>query len=216
MLMGEREKREILRYLGAGHSDAGLDAMIERAWKETGAAARPRHIARLVDAESRGDTVILDGEAIGSRSLAGHLAGCGQAFLFACTLGPGVDTLIKRFSIVEMPMAPVLQACAAAFIEAYADEAQKELEAYGKEHGLYLRPRYSPGYGDFPLSCQRFFFAALDITKRLGVSLTENCMMVPFKSITAVVGLSADPSLCHVHRCMSCTALDCPFRKEAV
>lgn len=212
----ELDKKEILRYMGASHSNDTLDAMISRAQKETEAAARPRHTYRLVDLRTEDSAVILGGTRIESTTLAQHLAGCRQAFLFACTLGPGVDTLIKRFSIAEMPMVPVLQACSAAYIEACADQAQLELERYAETHGLYLRPRYSPGYGDFPLSCQQFLFAALEIPKKLGVSLTENYLMVPFKSITAVVGLSSDPSLCHVHKCMTCLSKNCPFRKETL
>ena len=112
-----------------------------------------------------------------------------------------------------MPMVPVLQACAAAYTEEQADLAQADIEVYAAARGLYLRPRYSPGYGDFPLTCQRFLFEALQVSKKIGITLTENCFMLPTKSITGVVGLSADPSLCHVGKCMTCSAEDCPFRK---
>lgn len=208
------DKQEILRYLGAPHSNETLDALISRAQKELEAAARPRHTYRLVEVQTEGGAAALGGTRIESGSLAQHLAGCREAFLFACTLGPGVDALIKRATFTEMPMVPVLQACSAAYIEVYADQAQQELEAYAARRGLYLRPRYSPGYGDFPLSAQEFFFAVLGIPKRLGVALTENYLMVPFKSVTAVVGLSPDPSLCHIRRCMACPTKNCPFRKE--
>ncbi len=212
----EWDKGEILRYLGAPRSDEALDGFIARAQKEVEAAARPRHTYRLVEARVEENKVSLGGTTLESPSLAKHLAGCEKAFLFACTLGPGVDALIRRFTITEMPLVPVLQACSAAYIEAYADKAQEELEAFAKEKGLYLRPRYSPGYGDFPLSAQEFLFRALEIPKKLGVALTENYLMVPFKSITAVIGLSPDPARCHIHRCMACPAQDCPFRKENV
>lgn len=210
----ELDRGEILRYMGAQRGGGALDGMVDRAEKLVADAARPRHVYRLVDVLPEAGGIVLGGAEVESESLAGHLAGCGQAFLFACTLGPGVDVLIKRYTIAEMPLVPVLQACAAAFIEAYADKAQAELEEYAKGKGLFLRSRYSPGYGDFPLCYQRLFFDALEIPKRLGVFLTENFLMVPFKSITAVVGLSSDPSSCHVRRCMVCKAQGCPFRKE--
>ncbi len=210
----ELDKQEILRYLSAPHSNETLDGLIDRAQKEVASAARPKHTYRLVNIQVKEPAVILGSTSFESKSLSQHLAGCEKAFLFACTLGPGVDILIKRFTIMDMPLVPVLQACSAAYIEAYADKAQLELEDYAKENGLYLRPRYSPGYGDFPLASQEFFFSALEIPRKLGVALTENYLMVPFKSITAVVGLSPDPSLCHIHRCMVCQAQNCPFRKE--
>lgn len=212
----EVDTREIYRYLGASHSDGVLDSMVSRAQREMEAAAHPKHTSRLLPIEAGKDAVTCGGIRLESQALAQHLAGCQQAFLFACTLGPGVDRLIKRYSITEMPMVPVLQACSAAYIEAYADKAQLELEEYTKGQGLYLRPRYSPGYGDFPLSYQTFLFSALDIPQKLGVALTENFLMVPCKSITAVIGLSPDPSLCHIHKCMTCSAENCPFRKETL
>ena len=135
--------------------------------------------------------------------------------MVAFTLGPGVDTLIKRYELTELSLVPVLQACAAVYTEEQADKAQSGLEQYAKERGLYLRPRYSPGYGDFPLSCQRFLFDALQVSKKIGITLTDNYFMLPMKSITGVVGLSPDPSLCHVRKCMSCSAQRCPFRRDA-
>lgn len=209
------KKSEVLRYLGVPAGDeTALDGMLERAKREIEQAAQPRHISRKFPLEVKGDSVKIGGAEIHSRSLANHMRGCGEAFLFALTLGAGVDTLIRRCSITDIPFVPVLQAYAAAYTEECADKAQEELERNAAEQGLYLRPRFSPGYGDFSLEAQKFFFSALDITKRIGVFLTDSCLMVPFKSITAIIGLSSDPSLCHIGKCMICTASDCPFRKE--
>lgn len=210
------DRQEILRYMGASGSGDALEAMISRAEEEVKQAAKPRHVFRRIPltVDLPGGSVTLAGTRIESRDLAQHLRGCREGFLFACTLGPAVDTLVKRYTLLEPAMMPVVQAAAAAYTEFCADEAQRELEDYAAEHSLYLRPRYSPGYGDFSLSCQRFLFDALEITKKIGVALTEGFMMIPFKSVTAVIGLSDDPSLCHVNKCMTCTAINCPFRKE--
>lgn len=210
------DRSEILRYLGtSGSGETVLNEMIERAEREIERAAAPKHLSRKFSIVVGENSVKIGGTELISRNLAEHLQGCKEAFLFALTLGAGVDTLIRRYTVSEMPFVPVLQACAAAYTEQSADEAQRELEKYAAERGLYLRPRYSPGYGDFSLESQKFFFAALDISKKIGVSLTESFLMIPFKSITAVIGLSSDPSLCHVGKCMTCTALNCPFRKES-
>jgi len=210
------DRNEILRYLGAAGSDENvLNEMIDRAEREIERTANPKHLFRKFPIEVTKGSVRIGGTELISRNLAEHLQGCKEAFLFALTLGTGVDALIRRYTVSEMPFVPVLQACAAAYTEQCADEAQREPEQYAAEHGLYLRPRYSPGYGDFSLESQKFFFAALDISKKIGVSLTDSCLMIPFKSITAVIGLSSDPSLCHVGKCMTCTALNCPFRKES-
>lgn len=210
-------RSEILRYMGIPSSDNTLDAMIDRAEAEVITASRPKHVYKHIDVDvnlSEG-RVLLAGTPIESHDLAGHLNGCREGFLFASTLGIGVDSLVKRYSLTEPPMLPVIQAVAAAYTEYCADEAQREVEAFAAERGLYLRPRYSPGYGDFQLSCQRFIFDALQISKNIGVSLTDSFLMVPFKSVTAVIGLSSDPSQCHINKCMTCSATNCPFRKES-
>ena len=79
----------------------------------------------------------------------------------------------------------------------------------------HLTDRFSPGYGDFPFSQQRDFFDVLDITRRIGVSLTESGLMLPQKSVTALIGVSDRPQA-HRHRgCASCILFeDCGFRKE--
>ena len=203
--------------MGVSASDSTLDAMIDRAEAEVKSAARPNHVSRHIDidVDLPAGRVALGGTAVWSRTLAGHLEGCREGFLFACTLGIRVDQLVKRYSFTNIPMLPVIQAVAAAYTEYCADASQRELEEYAEGRNLYLRPRYSPGYGDFSLECQRFFFEALQISKKIGVSLTDSLLMVPFKSITAVIGLSDDPARCHIGRCMSCNSKNCPFRKEA-
>lgn len=210
------DKKEILRYLGAENSGTALDDMISRAENEIIHASRPKHVYRLVDIEPGENVVIADNAEIKSKDLARHLRGCRNGFLFACTLGPEVDSLVKRYSLTDLPMLPVAQAVASAYTEYCVDQAQKELETYASGNGLYLRPRYSPGYGDFSLQYQRFFFRHLEIQKRIGVCLTDACLMIPFKSVTAIIGLSSDPSQCHINRCMVCSAQNCPFRKDDV
>ncbi len=54
-----------------------------------------------------------------------------------------------------MSKAVILQACAATVIEAYCDEQQDFIKEEAGKQGLYLRPRFSPGYGDFPLTYQK-------------------------------------------------------------
>ena len=207
-------KQEILRYLGASADTDQLDDLISGAEEKIKSCAHPRHVFRRFPISVEENSVTIGSRSLFSRDLANHLRGCSEAFLFALTLGTEIDFLIRRSTISEMPLVPVLQACAAAYTEECADRAQQELERIALEDSLYLRPRYSPGYGDFDLSNQKLFFDFLDITKRIGVTLTEDCLMIPFKSITAIIGLSHDPSLCHIGKCMTCKLTDCPFRKE--
>lgn len=52
--------------------------------------------------------------------------------------------------------------------------------------GETLAPRRSPGYGEMPLETSREIVAKLDATRRIGVAVTDSCLLVPSKSVTAV------------------------------
>ena len=79
--------------------------------------------------------------------------------------------------------------------------------------GLYLRPRFSPGYGDFPLSCQEGLLNGLQAGKRIGITLTEGSLMMPSKSVTAVIGISENKEFCTVTGCEICEKTDCAYRR---
>ena len=73
----------------------------------------------------------------------------------------------------------------AAAAEQWCDEVNARIAAkYGR-----TRPRFSCGYGDLPLSLQREIFPALDVTRYIGVTLTDGDLMIPSKSVTAIVGI---------------------------
>lgn len=207
------DQKEVLRYLGCRTESPLLEQMAAKAEKLVLQAAAPMHVFKRTAICVENDTTHVGTTALVSRDLAAHLHGCREAYLFALTLGPGIDRLIRRSEIADGPMVPVLQACAAAYTEICADEIQKSLEIQADRCGLYLRPRYSPGYGDFSLENQRFFFASLEITKRIGVFLTDSLLMIPYKSITAIIGLSEEGTQRYIEKCMGCKLIKCPFRK---
>jgi len=113
-----------------------------------------------------------------------------------------------------MSRAVILQAAAAAMIEEYCDRVCRELKAAYEAKGLYLRPRFSPGYGDFPLECQPYLLECVDGGKQLGIRLTGGYLMMPSKSVTAVMGLGRTPCGCEVKGCEACGKKDCAYRRQ--
>ena len=178
-------------------------------------AATPHHILQAVElSRPNADTLEFAGMVVHSRDLFQHLSGCDEAVLFAATLGAPVDLRLERCAKVSMSRAVVMQACAASLIESYCDECQEPIAQEAASRGLYLRPRYSPGYGDFDISYQREFLTVLDCPKRIGLTMTDSFMLAPSKSVTAVIGLTAEAQSCHIAKCMTCKAKSCPFRKD--
>ena len=101
-----------------------------------------------------------------------------------------------------MTEALLLDALGSAWVEAGCDEAEKELA--GRFPGMHLTDRFSPGYGDLPLRIQPDVLAAADATRRLGVQVTESCLMIPQKTVTAVIGLSDKPQPASIRGCANC------------
>ena len=151
---------------------------------------------------------------IRSRSLCRNLRDCESAYLMTATLGIGPDRLIARASVARMSRAVILQAAAAAMIEAWCDQVNQKIIEEAEEQGLYCRPRFSPGYGDFSLEHQTDLAQILRIQKEIGVSLTQSLLMMPSKSVTAVIGLSPVKKECELHGCEVCSkSEECSFSR---
>ena len=211
------KQEEVLRYLGYGKKQADEKILhrITESSEELLNAVVPRRVTKEVSVSFlQEDTIQLGELVVTSKNLAEHLSGCKKAILLAATLGPQPDLLIQRYACVSMSHAVILQACAAALIEDYSDEYEKFIKEQEGKKGLYLRPRYSPGYGDFSLTYQKALVTVLDASKKIGLTVTESLMLAPSKSITAVMGLTVEEKSCHISRCMECQAKNCPFRKE--
>ena len=210
----EIDQNEVLRYLGyrGNPADAETLARIADCAAELGAAVSPHSVVRIFLVIHGDGAVNVGGLEIRSRDLRGHLDGCREAALFAATLGPQADILLRRASKTDMSRAVLLQACAAAMTESYCDLRCDELAEEVRPRGLYLRPRYSPGYGDFDIRHQPDLLRMLDCEKKIGLTATDGSMLAPSKSVTAVIGLTEDPKSCHIAKCMDCKSVNCPFR----
>lgn len=210
------DRREIRRYMGmrSGSTEEGIEILISGALEDLKKRAVPVGIFRREPLAVSGNRICAGGMEIESRSLGKNLAGCGEIVLMAATLGIGVDRLLERYSRLEVSKALALQAAAAAVLEEFCDCFQEELSEILEKDGLYLRPRFSPGYGDFPLEHQRPILERLQASKMIGLTLTGGNMLAPVKSVTAVIGVSREKKSCHRKGCESCEKIDCAFRRE--
>ena len=177
------------RYFGArGGADAATQALLEKCAVPLLAAATPRAVWLEADPDSLTAAGILAGEDV-----AKHLEGCTAALLLAVTLGPGVDAQIRRAGVGDIAAGVASDALGSALAEQAAEAAEAELRQWAARQGKYLTGRYSPGYGDWPLAVQPLLAAALDTARRAGLCVTENNLMTPRKSITAILGVSDHP-----------------------
>lgn len=174
------DRKEVLRYLRMGNArpEATLSERIDAVEREVVAAARPLACSEIIPADELG---------FASSDLRRILAGCDRACLLAATLGAGVDALLRRRAAASAVDALIAQAVATTLIESHLDDCEERLRRDTGARGL--APRFSPGYGDLPLAAGRAILERLDATRKIGVALTDTLLMVPSKSVTAIIGI---------------------------
>lgn len=207
---------EVLRYMGCPPEQAAPQtrALAEQAAAQMEQTARPRSVFRESGLSITGDGVLLEsGLLLPGRDLARHLAGCDRAVMLAVTLSAQADTLIRRAESRDMALALALDCAAAALVEEVCDRLEGEI--FAKDPGCHFPFRFSPGYGDLPLSVQSGLLALLDAPRKIGLCANENHILTPRKSVTALVGVSREPVGRAVRSCQSCPGREgCQYRKS--
>ena len=203
---------EILKYLGFRGQELTeeIAAQIKRCTDEVLAAATPRLTYRHGPLENG---AVL-GVTFAGNDIPRMLEPCEEVVLFGATLGPGVERLMMRYEVTNAADSVIMDACASTAIENICNNFESDMRRAVEAEGRYLTDRFSPGYGDLPIAEQPKFFALLDMTRRIGVSLTPTTIMVPRKSVTAIMGIARTPQPHRPPDCEHCLMFrTCPFRK---
>ncbi len=205
-----REK-EILRYAGCREVDSSVSALLSDCVGEARKVLLYKVFFRVFSVKTDGEFCDFGDFGVKSAKLAANLADCEKAVIFAATLGVGIDRLIAKYGRISPSKALMFQAMGAERIEALCDKFCSDIET---DCGALLRPRFSPGYGDFPLECQRDIFRLLDCARKIGLTLSDSLLMSPSKSVTAVVGMGGKERTNELitNKCGSCGMKDCVFR----
>ncbi|HYV18526.1 MAG TPA: vitamin B12 dependent-methionine synthase activation domain-containing protein [Verrucomicrobiae bacterium] len=157
------------------------------------AACAPLVKARAVLAPfpiERAGPVLRLGERLQSaaRTLRERLDGCDTAWLFAATIGDGVERRSATFSEKgELTRSLLVDAYGSAAAIALGLALEEAVMRECAPLGLVATRRTAPGYGDFDLEAQRPLVELLD-TASIGITLTEDCLMLPAKSVSGVIG----------------------------
>ncbi len=204
-----------------GIADIGPDirAKIDKAIGQVSLQSHPRIISKEYPVTVRDNDVTIhagsEDVVLHSESLARNLSGCCGAILLAATIGPACDMLVRRAGVTSAVDASIYQAAGAAAIESFLDDMNDRYKADYEAQGLFLRPRFSPGYGDLKLDHQKDWFRLLDITKQIGIELTDSLLMVPTKSVTAIIGIGINKGTQGCSGCAGCNKKGtCDFSKE--
>jgi hypothetical protein len=164
--------------------DEQIIALIERCEAEIRATLTPKICYAELPVRIDGNVVDFSHTSVASTDLSKNLCGCSRAIVFAATVGLGIDRLLLKYTKISPATAFCIQAIGAERIEALCDTFNDQFRLTAR-----VKPRFSPGYGDLPLSFQKEIFKILDCPRRIGLTLCESGMMTPTKSVSAIIGL---------------------------
>lgn len=217
------DKREVLRYLGYKNEilyiDEYTENLLEECREEIKKIATPRNIFKRYDIEREEDKIkvvntnfILEG-----KDIVNHLKYCKSCIFMAATLGIGVDRRINYYEKISMTKALVFNACAITLIEEYCDYIENAIREEETQRNNYITWRYSPGYGDLSLDIQKGFLTLLEGEKTIGLTATEHSLLIPRKSITAIIGITKRSFEDSHNKCERCyNNRNCDFKKVGV
>lgn len=175
---------EVMRYLGMKNTDESFLTIFEQGKRDAFSVAEPRAVYVKTAIFVDDDIVDFGFMKVQSKSLAKNLCDCTEAYVFCATLGIGLDRYFERVSKVSQAKATVFSAVGSSLVESFCDYVNERLA-----EGKLTKPRFSCGYGDFSIEHQKDILNVLEASKRLGVCLTDSYMMIPVKTVTAVIGI---------------------------
>ena len=142
-----------------------------------------------------------------------HLRNCTQAAVFLLTVGPTISKEIEgAFKENNYLKAMVLDGVADQAIEKIIMQYRNQLVESINAEGLGITGFINPGHLDFGVDQQRSIFKILDGSK-IGLSLTDSCLIMPIKSASGLFGLGKGIGISKDnHNCQHCTIENCPNR----
>lgn len=201
-LPSQIDRKEWLQRMGVPENSSGqLQQQMDEAEEKLFRAAMPKGTYRFLAIHE----VELPGNSINR-----HLQGCDEVIVMGVSLGAGVDQLIRTSQIRDMAEAVILDSGASILIEQIADKLEEQMETT-----KYRTPRFSPGYGDYPIEAQSQVVQLLDAQRKIGLTINRNHILIPRKSITAIIGLADHPVKGYLATCEECVLKEtCALRKK--
>lgn len=206
-------KKEVLRYACASGAEEAFSSLLDSCIQEAKDALEPKLVYERVPVKVLSGAVHFPDFCVSSENLSKNMASCEETIIFAITLGFKTERLLSK-NRLDMSRLVFINAALTAFAESLLNDFFFGLKEKLKEENKFLRPRFSPGYGDFSLEHQKDIFSSLNLTKTLGMTLTENLFMLPSKSVTGVSGISFKNENCLSEGCEICKKRDtCSFSR---
>ncbi len=215
-------RNEVLRYLEykGQEIDSDLYSKIENCINETKEKINPRYtmgVYSISKTNEEGKKIInLDNTNLNfeSNDLFSLLENCEECIIFAATLGLEIDRQIKYNYYLDLTKSIIMDACATTAIEEYCDLIQESIEKSIIEQEKYITNRYSPGYGDLSIEINEDISNLLDARKKIGLTISTSKIMIPRKSVIAIIGVSDIKTIDKIKSCSNCSNINnCKYKR---
>lgn len=220
----EIDEKEVLRYLQYKNQEIkdDLSETIKECIKDTKEIINPRFIYRkykikkLKSSNSKGE-VYLEGAnlILQSDDIYNLLRECDECILMSVTLGLEIEKEIRKLTYTDLTKGIIIDACATTAIEEVCDIVQDSIEKQLLKKHKYITYRYSPGYGDLPIEKNVDINNILNSQKEIGLTVTSSGIMIPRKSVVALIGVSHKGTNNSKKSCENCNNRhNCNYKKE--
>lgn len=211
-------RAEALRYLG--YKDSNVDEetskLLDEAIAELMDISQFKYVYRIFPVNKAEETISFENTLIKikSKDLTNLFEFSDKAAVMAATLGFEVEKRIRYYSLTNLSKAVIFDACAASLIEVLCDYAEGEIKEIATQDKYNITSRYSPGYGDVPISHQFEIVDALNAQKLIGLTVSDASILLPRKSVTAFIGFTKSNKQ-YKKSCFNCSLYgNCKYSKE--
>lgn len=210
-------KNEVLRYLGYRGQEISneIKSLIEECIKEMKNLVNPRCTYKYSQVEIKSEVNLKElNLKLKGQDIINHLKNSNMSCVMAATLGNQVDRKIAYYEKINMTKAVILDACATTAIEEYCDFIENEIKKEAEKDNMNITFRYSPGYGDLDIGVQGELLKSLDAEKSIGLNVSSHNILIPRKSVTAIIGVIPKKVVVKKKSCSDCNKFrSCKFRK---
>ena len=204
------DEKEVLRYAACREANEQVLALLRECVKEAEEKLSCKACYAVFPVNVGNGVCDFGSFSLRSTALSNRLKGCKKAAIFCATIGLEMDRFIAKYGKISPSKGLLMQALGTERVEAFCSVVCKEIERVA---GASTTLRFSPGYADLPLEAQTEIFRVLEISKGIGVYLSDSLLMSPSKSVTAIVGICEQKNEGR-EKCRACEKTDCTYRRE--
>lgn len=215
-------KSEVLRYLGykGQNINNDLDLKINKCIEETKKEVNAKYIYEIYDIDKDLDSNTVEFKntnlKLRSNDIIKLLKDCNKCVLMCATIGFNIEKNIRKYSYKNLTKGIIIDSCATTAIEEICDLIEENILKRVAKNGKSLTMRYSPGYGDLDMRANKDILTVLDAQRKIGVTVTDTGIMIPRKSVVALIGITNQKIKRAKRTCENCSnRFNCEYKRKA-